>query len=1748
MMKENEEKNKKIDELQKEVVELREKKISSEHTDSDKDDGTDKDADKDDTGKTSGNEIGAFTEEKLQELIAKTIKSQLGESSTSNGRYIKPYTKRIDSLRMPLGYQPPKFQQFDGKGNPKQHIAHFVETCNNAGTDGDRLVKQFVRSLKGIAFDWYTDLDSESIDSWGRMEDEFLNRFYSTRRIVSMSELTNIVQWEDEPVVDYIDRWRALSLQCKDRLSESSAVEMCINGMIWDILYIMKGIKPKSFPELATLAHDMEITIKGRGKARSTSSKAPSEKKEFKKTDKGFKSMGKEAMVVETSGSPVKISSRPKFEKKKESYAYNYQQNKPTLKELQAKKYPFPDSDLSGMLDDLLEKKVIQLPESKRPDQANKTSDPNYCRYHRLVSHPLEKCITLKEKIMQLFRDGKIILDLDETVATNQTTVILEQQEEREEPTMHHGWDVCMLQFGSLEPVAIWFQKPLSSISPKAGLGPQDEKNVDDDDEGWTLVTRKKTKKQVWQAVEHVHHRRKQSKKMRSCMSDRERKSETVVKPRVFPINMPKQKSLSDVALEEFLPRDFLNNVTVCTISAVGHDDKEKVKENEADDAVPSQQLQSYPQKENEVVKALNALPANMGWRQIFHLPKEKRQIILQGLDKPELYAGKMKDVGELAEQSTQCVSCNAALTFSDEDLLLGSKPHNRPLYVSGYIRGQKVNRILIDGGSGVNLMPKATMKELGITVDELSSSRTIIHGFNLNGERAIGMIRVNLSMGDLSSETLFHVIEARTSFKLLLGRPWKHENGVVASTLHQCLKYYRGGERKINGDAKPFTKADSFFADAKFFEENGTSSEFMPTTISSTGKGGKLKENTKEDVVTSHIKENDKQDIDNASKASTPVTSPKKQEMPQESTSPVLRYIPKSRRKEGDSPFAECLTNRDLKDKSKPSPMIKQEWMAKVTTPLPSSNQMKVMRPPPVGFVCSSNQSSSDQNVGIFDSNSYKLLAKAGYDFTKPTPLGKVVEVEPYGLNKTQQGLFKQEGKTKAGLGYKFPTPVKISARRNRTTTSSQHITVEEAEENEAEGVKRPSTSSVFDRISPPAQRARPSIFDRLGRPSSTTNRPSVFTRLDKRGTNEFKSSTPPPCTRKKGALSDRLGVRSNTVFTHLGASNNDSGKTLLCSTSVEENDEEVNISDDLRSAIPSRMKRLQVVDIIQHEPLKARRRVLVLTGLSSNNVEESKPPSSHSRAAKDLEIVTSYHITAEEIPDDNEEVEADKAPKTLEDEVQSTIDDLKELNLGTDEDPRPIYVSALLTKEEEEEYYKLLVEYKDVFAWSYKEMPGLSPKIAVHRWQSEKESVLESNLNVALGRSLYLKSKKRYPTWIANIVPVRKKNGQLRVCVDFRDLNDACPKDDFPLPVTELMIDATTGHKALSFMDCTAGYNQIQMAPEDQEATAFRTPKGIFCYTVMPFGLKNAGATYQGAMQKIFDDMLHKTIECYVDGVVVKSKKRKDHVKDLQTVFERLRKCQLKMNPLKCAFGVTSRKFLGIKKYLASAPVLGAPIPGKPLILYIAAQERSLGAMCAQEIEDRKERALYYLSRTLVGAELNYSPIEKICLALVFAIQKLRHYMQAHTIHVVSKADPIKYILSRPVLSGRLAKWAVLLKQYDLVFVSQKAIKGQVIADFFADHPVPTEWELSDELPGEEIFYVDILPPWQMYFDGAARRDGAGAGVVFISPQNHVMPYSFTLTQFCSNNVAEYQALILGLQMAIELGVMESMQYVNK
>ncbi|XP_017984423.1 PREDICTED: uncharacterized protein LOC108663676 [Theobroma cacao] len=543
--------------------------------------------------------------------------------------------------------------------------------------------------------------------------------------------------------------------------------------------------------------------------------------------------------------------------------------------------------------------------------------------------------------------------------------------------------------------------------------------------------------------------------------------------------------------------------------------------------------------------------------------------------------------------------------------------------------------------------------------------------------------------------------------------------------------------------------------------------------------------------------------------------------------------------------------------------------------------------------------------------------------------------------------------------------------------------------------------------------------------------------------------------------------------------------------------------------------MKRKSEWIVTNDETLKARRCTVIVTKQASSSEEEEQ---------EEKEISTCNHMFIVESDEKSEEEDIQEAPSSLEEGNRITIDELKEVNIGTIEDPRPIFINASLTSVEEKSYLDLLTRYRDVFAWTYKEIPRLDPKVAVHHLAVKK-----------------------------GVRPIKQAQRRLHPNL---------------IPQIEAEVNKLI---------------EIHMDPKDEELTTFQTPKGIYCYKVMPFGLKNVGATYQRAMQKIFDDMLHRNVECYVDDLVVKFKKRVDHLEDLRQVFERLRQYQLRMNPLKCAFGVSSRKVLGfivrhhgieidqskidaimkmpepsnlhelkslqgrlayirrfisnltgrcqpfsrlmkkdmpfvwdescsnafksIKFYLLRPPILRAPTLGRPLILYIATQERSLGALLAQQNDEGKENALYYLSRTLNGIELNYSPIEKTCLALI-------------------------------------AKWEIGKMDFFVIRVRhhiypQKAVKGQALADFLADHPIPDDWKFSEDLLDEYVLCIEIPRPWKLYFDGAARQDGAGAGVIFITPEGEVLPYAFTLIENCSNNVAEYQALIIGLEMAVDMQI---------
>ena len=200
-------------------------------------------------------------------------------------------------------------------------------------------------------------------------------------------------------------------------------------------------------------------------------------------------------------------------------------------------------------------------------------------------------------------------------------------------------------------------------------------------------------------------------------------------------------------------------------------------------------------------------------------------------------------------------------------------------------------------------------------------------------------------------------------------------------------------------------------------------------------------------------------------------------------------------------------------------------------------------------------------------------------------------------------------------------------------------------------------------------------------------------------------------------------------------------------------------------------------------------------------------------------------------------------EASPEMEDGNQCTVDDLEEINIGTTDDPRPIFISKHLSVENKQKYHEFLSANRDVFAWSYEEMPGLDSHVAVHRLAVQSDVMpvkqaqrkyrpeilpkIEAEVDKLIAAGFIREVK--YPIWVSCIVPVKKKNGQTRICVDFRDLNKACPKVDFPIPIYEILVDATVGHEIFSLMDGYSGYNQIKMAPEDEELTAFRTPKGV-------------------------------------------------------------------------------------------------------------------------------------------------------------------------------------------------------------------------------------------------------------------------------------------------------------------------------
>ncbi|XP_048131575.1 uncharacterized protein LOC125314136 [Rhodamnia argentea] len=229
----------------------------------------------------------------------------------------------------------------------------------------------------------------------------------------------------------------------------------------------------------------------------------------------------------------------------------------------------------------------------------------------------------------------------------------------------------------------------------------------------------------------------------------------------------------------------------------------------------------------------------------------------------------------------------------------------------------------------------------------------------------------------------------------------------------------------------------------------------------------------------------------------------------------------------------------------------------------------------------------------------------------------------------------------------------------------------------------------------------------------------------------------------------------------------------------------------------------------------------------------------------------------------------------------------------------------------------------------------------------------------------------------------------------------------------------------------------------------------------------------------------------------------------------------------------------FLKIQHYLTHSPFLVPPVPGVPLILYPTIHKESLGVRLERKRpSDGKECAIYYLSKKFSDSQANYSEVEKTCVALVWVLHRLRQYTLHHQIMLTTECDPIKYPLEKPALVGKLAKWQILISEFDVRTMTQKSVKGRAIADMLAESAAGSQIEDGIDPLDDRVLPI-TTEKWIMYFDGAVSLSGSGTRAVLISPDGQHYPVAAKLLFPCTNNIAEYEACILGLQAAVEMEI---------
>ncbi len=502
--------------------------------------------------------------------------------------------------------------------------------------------------------------------------------------------------------------------------------------------------------------------------------------------------------------------------------------------------------------------------------------------------------------------------------------------------------------------------------------------------------------------------------------------------------------------------------------------------------------------------------------------------------------------------------------------------------------------------------------------------------------------------------------------------------------------------------------------------------------------------------------------------------------------------------------------------------------------------------------------------------------------------------------------------------------------------------------------------------------------------------------------------------------------------------------------------------------------------------------------------------------------------------------------------------------------EETRNIKVGINLSDEEVAKYKELVMEYRDIFAWSYKDLKGIPPEITQHRIPlipgaipiRQKERRMNPQLQLVVKAELekllqagFIKPVE-ITDWVSPMVLVKKKNGKLRVCIDYRKLNKNTQKDHFPLPFINNILDEVAGHEMYTFMDGYSGYNQVSIAPEDRHKTAFTTPWGTFIFLVMPFGLCNAPSAFQRTMTYAFSDLLHKSMTVFIDDFSTQSN-AETHLECVQEAFNRCRKAGIALNPEKLFLAVVKGILLGyvvskdgrepdpekvaviknlappinvkgvermlghigwyrelipdyatrtvpitrlqrklvkfewteecqtafewLKERLSAYPVLKPPNWEVPFHIYCDASAVAVGsALCQPTDEGKKDYPIAFASKQLNAAEKNYTTTERECLAMVFSVKKFRHYLLLNPIVFFVDHMAIKYLVNKADLSGRIARWVLLLEEFDYT-VEYKPGKLHHQADHLSrlsENLSPTP--IDDGLIDEDLFTITSQPLW--------------------------------------------------------------------